>query len=407
MTLLVFLKALSDLGFLYTLIGFFCVIAGASPSALLLSLAIEALALTLSYRLTNRRALRFLPLVLLIGCFFFADGAAYIVMVAIGTVYVFLPVIRRTYEPDGDRQAQIFKLFWILTLALILFGLLFQQAAFLSQYLVPSAVTTLLSMIVLNRSLRHEPEVYCSRRYQLVNLAIVLGIGLIVMLLSSNWFISGCVYALRLIYTAIVEPILQGMIYLLVYLIQAVIWLFSWIRFGGSSEEKENVELDLSGNAADLGLDSTDGDYFVVENALTALGILAGCVLLFFLLRFLLRRNGAKKPVPGIRDIRSGIDAPAAQGERFPNGNPIARVRAQYRRFLRHCSALGVDRKISDTSLDIRNKSAKSVDSAASDELRTLYLQARYNNHAAKSDAIKAKELVTQIKKGKPSERLP
>ena len=395
----VLIKMASDLGFYYTFAGYFALLAHAHAGVLLTALAIQSFAFALSYLLREREGLRFAPFALIALCILLpqASWADYITMLP-PTVYAVFMAYKKTYEPEWDREADIFSVFWKLFLGLVFFGVVFRTAKIIGAIVIPMGVVTFTGCVLLTRSLRHEPEVYCSPRYQVMNLATVLLVSLAAGLLGSHAFLAAMLAVLKVIYSYIITPVMYVVIYALIGAIRVLMFLFSWIKLKKPEQEQE-TKLDLRGAKELMGLEEFEqNDTVVGKNLIIGVTIIAVAVILFFLFRFLARRKGDEKPSAGITDTRYRIDAAGEQAAEREEGTNVQKVRALYRRFLKLCAKRGIARLKSDTSLDVARRYSVDFDGADADALRGIYIGARYNGEASKDDAARAKELYHSLK---------
>ena len=397
MITIVFLKALCDLGFYCTFAGFFAVLLGAAPALLLAALPIQAACFAASFPL-RRGPLRFLPLALMAVCWLlpgagfpeyaaFAPPAAYLVWLA----------AKERYFPEWSHQADIFSRFWKIFFPFLLLAFLFGESETAAAVTIPAGAATLLCSVLLTRSLRHDPEVYCQPRCQLLNLAAVAGAGFCAFLLSTPAFLQGCLAVLRAVYTCAVGPVLMLAVYAVVGIAAALMWLFSWIKLGFQPPE-ETVMMDLQGMAETLGVQEASDTPDYLTRIAAALGIIGGILLLWAVFRFLARRNAASPPPGGESERRESIAAaPAAGGDRREN-SCAQQVRAQYRRFLKLYRRAGFPRSPRDTSRDIVRYSREAMGDDVS-ALRELYIAARYDGAATREDAAQAREICARLKR--------
>ncbi len=412
MTILVFLKAAADLAFYYTFAGTAAVLLGGSPAILLASLGIQSLCVSASYA-ADRKACgirekkgaaggfpRFLPLALLILCFLLPGaGLAERVAAVPPAAYVLWLSARRLYQPDWSRQVDIFSLFWKLFLAFFAAVSFCGGFSAASAIAPPCALILLTASVLLMRSLRHQPSVYCQKRYQAMELTAVLLMSLCAWFLSTRWFRDACLGLLSAVYQRLVIPVLLVFAYGAGLLLQALVWLFSFIRLGFRAPE-ETVELDLTSAAELLQLEEewTGGSPWLTR-ILTALGILAVLLLIFLLFRYLSQRQRPTFHPAAEGELRYSLDSPPAEKASPGESSAVQKVRSQYRKFLRLCRNRGASWKKSDTSQDVERLCRDLVDIDAEKQLRSLYLQARYHGQARKEDAEQARRLLASLKK--------
>lgn len=134
---------------------------------------------------------------------------------------------------------------------------------------------------------------------------------------------------------------------------------------------------------------------------LLALGTVLAVVLIVLLLRRLAQSRTKAQPVPGGGlERRSAVPPPERKRQPRPREGRAARqVRSQYRKFLRLCRDRGVSLSPGQTSGDIAALARGKLDGPAAEELRQLYLPARYDGRAEPGAAQRARALVEQLKK--------
>ena len=396
MLTMVGLKIAADLAFYYTLVGPPSLHFGGSSGALLGCLLLVTLCFVLSYCLRNRGALRFLPLALVAGCFFLpgAETATGVVLLPAWAYAVYLAA-RRVYEPEWSHQVDIFSLFWKLFLVYFAFELLLRVSDEAVTLSVMMGTVMLLCSVLLMRSLRHDPQVYCQAKYQLLNLALVAAALAAAGLLSSRTFLNGCFAVLKTVYLAVAKVLVQ----LLFWVIEGIAKLFSWLKIT-KPEGKESIQLDLSSAKDILQLEDSGGGEGsrILSYILIALGALAAIACLVLVFRYLSRREGERRPGGGPADSRYAVESRENQEGRAAPGSPVQRVRQQYRRFLRLCGRHGRVIQRSYTSREV-NDNCADLFAPQAEELRDIYLEARYNDSATKEDAARAKALYAEMKR--------
>lgn len=392
---MVFLKVAGDLAFYYTFAGPFALHFGAEEAWMLLTLAVVPFCVMLSYVLGDKGLLRFVPWLGGVVCVCLpALGLADRIMMLPPLAYALMLMILRRYRPEWGSQVEIFNVFWKVFLAYVLLSLMLRVSDAGVQLEVLMGMVTLVCLVLLMRSLRHEESVYRQPSYQLLNLGLVGAAMGVALLLSSKGFLNSVFAVLGAVYRVIAGVVMR----ILMLLLQAFAFLFSWIRFR-RNEDREMPELNLGGAAEIFGLEENTGaDGRAFTYVIYALAILAAIVVLILVFRFLARRYGEAPPAGDVRDNRVFLDDSDAREEKASRGSPVQRVRAQYKRFLRLCMKRGQELKRSDTSLEVNERCGHLFGHEAQ-ELREIYLHARYDHRADKDDALRAKELYARLKK--------
>lgn len=401
MLMMVLLKIISDLGFYLTVVGFLLAHFGAKPELMFAGAGIVSAAFLCTYFLRERGILRFLPLLGLAGLYFLPgmEIIDYVTAAPMAVYTVFL-CISKAYEPEWDRQVSILSLFWKVFAGVFLLNILFGDPEFLIRTAIPAGIVTLAADILLARSLRHEPSVYRSARYQLVNLAAVAAVLLVAAFLSSPVFLSAVTTALVLFYEHVAGPLLMFLIYAAIGLARRALDLLTLLRREGELEfQLEPVE--LSQLAEDLQLEGEyqQADILWLLRALEALGILLACALLVLFFLYLARRARDTPTSGSSMDERFSLDDEAPEIWDSASDSNVRRVREAYRRFLRLVRKRELDLNRSDTSADVSERVRGAFPREETDALRALYLAARYNDRATREDALAAQELYSKLKK--------
>ena len=396
MWMMTFLKMTADLGILLSAAGFFALQLGGHAAPLLISLPVFALSFAFSFLLKDRGILRFLPLIAA-GLLFLYPGLSLTDAVILLTelAYLIWLTVRQAYMPVWETQTEIFSVYWKVFLGVLILEWLGAPAETRAMTL-PAGLTASVCCILLNRSLRHEPSVYRTLRFQAVNLIGLAAVGFAALLLGSETFLSLVGTGLGWFYNTLIAPLLMGIIYLLIQLIKGIAWLFSFIKLK-DPEKKDAQDIKLDG--LDTEMELIQGEEAVGIRFLTALLIIAAAAAAFLLLRALARGLRKAKQAGTMQAVTLRSVAEEAVPEPVAPRGPVRRIREIYRRFLRLCLRRKVAIARSDTSLDVQRKSEGLFEEADSAALRRLYLKARYRETADEEEAEQARQLYRQLKK--------
>jgi hypothetical protein len=396
---LVFVKIAADLSLYYTFAGFIAAMLGAEPAMLVVAMLLQSVCFAISYLLRRHGALRLAPVAIAgLPALLPGLGIAGAVVCVPAWAYAIFLAGKRIYEPDWSQQTTIFSVFWKVLVALCALAMIFGQSAAVRSAVLPFGFITLVGSVLLMRSLRHDAAVYCSAKYQVMNLVIIAALVAFSFFLSSDLFLSFCGSILKTVYNGVFGPILTAIVYLFTYIARLLAYIFSAIRF------REKITLS---EALDMQLDTTEDSIVGSEtSSLTRIiaAVIAGVVALvviFIVFRALARRLKPSQSGSASADSRENV-SPIRQRSFAPAaGSPEAKVRAPYKKFLRLFSQRVSAPEASDTSMDIDRKGAPYFDKDASRELRRVYISARYGETATAQDAKYAKELYTALKKEK------
>ncbi len=403
MLTLVFIKSVSDLALYYSFAGLFALLFGGSNRAVLLGMVIQAAIFTFSYLLRQRQRsiLRFLPLLLLIFCWLIPGStlANYILLIP-AVIYMIYLVAKKIYEPDCYQQKDIFSIYWKVFIVFALFAALLGARSAVTAIAIPAGLICMACSVLLQQTLRHDPEVYCQPRYQVISIVVIGAVCVCALFLSSSAFLNACLRFLQIIYNRVIAPILMAIVYVIIFIINGIVQLISLFHINISTSS-EGLEIDMSGFSARdvLGIEEdvvTDGQ--ILERILIAIAIIAAAVILILLFRALSRRTRSQSPEPERKETRTSIQRNSPSASENATGS-VARVRTQYKKFLKLAFQQSVQPDKSDTSAEINRKYRHIFDSHATEELRDLYIEARYNGKATNEDAQRAKKLYSDIKK--------
>lgn len=392
-----FLRGLSELGFYYALAGTVAAVFGGSLA--LWALLVQSGCFALSAALQKRGWVRWLA-VLPAAVPFFLPGAVRADWIAAlpGLGYLVWMVRREDYGLSWSRGVDVFSMLWKVCIPFALVFPVYGGIKSLTAQGLPAFLLAAVSSVLLLRSIRHGPEIYCRRAYQVRNWLAVAAMLAGACLASMDWFL-GCIFW---IYDNVVTPLLLGLAMAVGLVLTAVMPLFYqllanlfWendidIAFPAGEAGPLDLARELAGESGNLG-----------GRVLAALGILAAALAAFLLFRWLLRR----RPGPEAEAISWGerrtVAAEPPRREVLP-ATYAGRVRAQYRRFLKLCQKKGVEISPSDTSAQVSAKAGRWLaDPEVLSALEAIYCRARYDNQATREDLAEMKRLWGQVRKGR------
>ena len=388
-------------------VSFYCAFAGLIARACggtgaFWGMLIQCLCFGLSHLGGSRRALRMVCLLPMILCWVIHWNALADCILLIPTaVYIVWLAWKNDYVLDCDRQQLLFGVFWKVLAAVVFLGVLLGKIEAITAVTIPYALVMLMCSVLLMRALRHEPKVYCGVRYQITNLSAVVVVVAVAGLLSTKAVLNGCVAALKAAYSTLIQPILEFLLNILLYIIEGIAILFSWLSIGkGKLEKEESPQIDLSGANDIFGEEVPLKEPSELLKTLgTVLLIAAAVVVLVLLFRWMNRRRGGEVTQTESGELRGTVES----GQRIvkkKETSPVRKIRAQYRSFLKWCTEVGVQVDRSSTSLDVhRQVNMISEHGAVSEQIRELYIKARYARVADQDGVRTMKQLCDRVKK--------
>ena len=392
-----FLRGLSELGFYYALAGTVAAVFGGSLA--LWALLVQSGCFALSAALQKRGWVRWLA-VLPAAVPFFLPGAVRADWIAAlpGLGYLVWMIRREDYGLSWSRGADVFSMLWKVCIPFALLFSVYGGVKVVAGQGLPAFLLAAVSSVLLLRSIRHGPEIYCRRAYQMRNWLAVAAMLAGACLASMDWFL-GCI---SWIYDNVVTPLLLGLAMAVGLVLTAVMPLIYqllanlfWegdidVAFPAGEAGPLDLARELAGESGNLG-----------GRVLTALGILAAALAVFLLFRWLLRRRPGPETETNSREERRTVAAEPPRREVLP-ATYAGRIRAQYRRFLKLCRKKGVEISPSDTSAQVSAKAGRWLaDPEVLSALEAIYCRARYDNQATREDLAEVKRLCGQVRKAR------
>lgn len=320
------------------------------------------------------------------------DRAAYLPAAA----YSFYLAARGEYLLSAGRQSGVFLLFCKVYPAFAIALSLLWDGAVMLNVSLPLAIWAFFLQIFLMRVLRQSPAVYRNPVFLLRNAGLLTVLGLTGFLLSSPVVLGAAQTGVGAVYFGLAVPILEkplaGIAWLAEHILMpAMTGLLNWIAARSGERGLEAPAGGTGPSALVQEIRPAEEPLLDGERLLEIIGILllvVGCILLF---RHLLRKNKASLTESG--PAKTQWTSRRMQ-RRWPTFflNPNARVRRAYSRYLERQAEHGVARGPSETSLDLLGR-APFLDPEAEQQLRQLYLKARYGECATSQDAAAAERL--------------
>ena len=391
------LRILTELSFYYAFASFISVVSGGRYAVA--GLVIQ----TLCFALSAARGKRWLRLVLLTpmaGFFLLPDVPAVDAAVFLGAAaYLVHQAFTGSYPLEWNRHVELFSAFWKaygFFAFLVVLGGGYDHLVAAS---LPVALVMLFSSVLAMRTLRHTPETYLQRRYQLINLLSVGAVTCAAAVIGSSWFLSACGAVAGAAYRTLICPLLMFLLVVLVMVLRAIAALFSWVKL--DLPEGQQVEVkEIDNLAKELGLGDVAGATAAGKWVLFLLGAVLIAVVLWLFFRWIDNLGLPERHAVSAAEVRLGTSTVSKGSGKTRGSTAVQKVRAQYRRFLKLYQTDGGEVRPGDTSRDIGDGARQmEFDAESCDRLRELYIRARYAGEADREDAVRAKELYAAIRK--------
>ncbi len=397
----VVLRILSDIGIYMTFAGTVAAAAGAAVAPMYYAWGALTAAFLLSWLLRERGRVRFGPLALpaVVYAFTVRTVPGWIMLAPISFYTVFL-IYKQRYDPEHSFEGRLFSVYWKVVPAPVVLCLLDRRGTILSSFTLPVVFITLLSLILLVRSLRHSPEMRSSVKYQLGELSAVLAAGAAAFVLSSETALRLFAACARGIYKVLILPVLYLAVRFIVAAARAIAKLVYLLKvnFAGGSGESVTIQMPALEEFAIEGIEDTETNP-IVGKVILAVGILVVVVVVFLFFRWMAGNFRRRRDYSGSGVVRTTEPEMEDALPGYLSRNNVGKVRSAYRKFLKLTMGRGIERRKSDSSLEVLNSCAGVFTGDGARRLRELYIRARYDDSATSEDAASAKRIVSELKK--------
>lgn len=327
---------------------------------------------------------------------FFVPGSYFLALVP-PVIYILYLIYTEKTLLSWDRQSELFsgsvKFFPLAGIAICLLG----NTVNFVQYSLPMVLVSVATSVFLMRMLRQPPSVYLDPRYQRRNCLLFIVVLFMAWLFSRDFMFRLAGSAMHFVYMNAIYPVLNCFITLFMVVLKIIMALFSWFKFG----EVRFTENHLGG--AEFGPTFKDaviiGDNVATtETFLTAILAIVLLVAAFYFFRWLALHNGEETFISRGFDMIRGKDSAKPKKERATT--TVLQVRRQYRIFLKLYKDHGGKIANSSTSRDVLQRSVEILPDISRDileEMRRIYLNARYGGTATKSDLKRMKQINKEL----------
>ena len=388
MTLCYFLKLLSELSLLFVVADCFLSVAAVGVESLIPAVffaAVGAVAYWMDEKHSNKT--KFLLPLLLIPMFLFGESFGTYLAIGLGALYVGMMIWQKRYYMDHDSQADFFRIGMFAAGGLSIPFVLLMKIDFIA----PFVLLYLMSGIFGLRLMRQDAAIFNETRFRVLNLLSVVGIVLLAVLISSDWFLAAAGFVLGKIYDVLVVPIFY-VIYACGY---ALYYLFIEIIFAGGygdTTKKLNFgDMSMPDEMKDalLGEEQVNGEPFLM--LLKGVFLIVG-ILLVLLLVYRNSKSRNSRSKDSAREARTSVTMIRPEEKIYADHiaprEPRAAVRYHYRNFLRLCLSLGQEFPRHYTSQHIENMTIGNFDKETLKSMRKTYIRARYSEHDITKDDV-------------------
>jgi len=325
--------------------------------------------------------------------------------VSVGIVISLIPVIiyvlgvvwRKNYVLSWHRQVDIVTVFWKVYLGFAFVVCLMGAYQELLRYSVPFAVVVICTSILALRMLRQEPEIYLNQEYQKKNMILLGGILVGAWLCSQKFVWIPIKYVLEILYTNLVVPILTLLAMCIGLIVAKIMGLYARILAWLDVDSEIILHTMYGQNEIENKIENLGKESSISSSVLILFGIIVAILGLVMFFRWLNQKWDPR--TDGATDIAMSIKIDEIRSVKERSSSRVQQIRRQYRKFLLLYQSCGEKLEICDTSKDISEKCARFLfDKNMLEEMRSIYIRARYDNDAAKSDIKKMKQINHMLK---------
>lgn len=399
MTGIIILGMLADISVWSALAGTIAACFGSH--AFLTVLPLPAVCFGLSALKQNSRAARTCISALAFAALFFPGLALpdYVVLIP-ACLYAAYTAFKGMYSVSAGRLRENLRMLARALPVPVLVCLFASKGSLITSVCAPCAACALLSSVTVLRMLRHDPDVYLQKLYQLINLLSVAAVCLFSLLLTSRPVLSAAAGIFLTVWLYIVVPVLQLTAYAAAYVFYGFVLLIKAVFPSVSLNPKEPLQLnDLSEM-----FESSEELQQLQDTARNSpwifyvILIAAAAAAVFFFFRMMMKSRENRRNTGGADTVRISHEELVRKPLR--HSASVRQIRKTYRAFLRYCRDRGMLIRPSLTSSDaLTAASLVSSETKAAEQLTGIYQNARYNDHADPEDAKKARELLDAVRR--------
>jgi hypothetical protein len=313
------------------------------------------------------------------------------------------------YELSHERQAELLrgfcKVFWVFALLLTTIA---QSAVAVGTAFLFAGLLAVASVLVL-RLLRHAPGEPITPRLLAVEAApLALLFLFVVGLLAVCGVLIGIAAPL---YGGFADAAAYGLAAVFYWpatlFVDGIRWL---LALAASRRETNTVTQPVSGTGTELSQAMQTTGAFPLGEWLLAVLLLALWIVALVLLFRLLAKKPPREQISATAEGARAVPAGKSKRKSAVPSPSVYFVRRQYRRFLKACKEANLPLLPADTSEEIRLRAEhdllRRAESTAKDtqeirqaaqQLRAIYICARYNGKASRADAAEAKRLTDRL----------
>ena len=324
------------------------------------------------------------------GVLFPGLEAAERVIAAVFFVKTYIDLRRNRYLPHTNTVESVMKTLVLVYAVLFICILMMEHADAAGRALLECAVLSLGAGILLKRTLRHDPAVYDQPGFQAANLLSITGAVLCGVVLRTEAVRSAAAAVLLFGWKRLFLPAVSLLVYIMALPMVALGWLLAKLHISFGTDMQDMAETIM---------EETNGLHFdqpvitVRERVSLFVPLMILLVLIVIVILYRSWKNGST-----FREPLLSADTPAEHTvvRTSQDHGEVMKIRRIYRKYLKRTER-NHPLVPKDTTLSVLNRNKYLWPGPEQEEMRELYVRARYRGSAAKSDTARMKELYAQM----------
>jgi hypothetical protein len=365
------------------------------------------LSLSISYALSfskKNNKLRYLPILGLAIALLFVNRTTGIIGAVIPYIYMLYIVIKDDYHVNYYRFKDLFINLFYAILPLLLIVFLVKNIELFNKVSLQYVMIFIISGLYLMRTSRHGQEIINNKKFMMMNAAVIITTTIASIVLSTDAILQVVIIAVKLAYSKILVPIVNGIIYVL-FLPMALLF-----NRAAKYEEAPPAPFEIPENV------EQEIERYMVEDpserVFSIFAYIMAIALLAFLIYGLIKVFSVRKKrrfinyAEGVKEQRSFLDDEDKRNknEKHLFNKSINQVRYWYKRFLMLCSKRKMSILENDSSNTIYIKSSNIFGNHVEDlnNMKEIYRKARYDKEDIDSYDVKTiKNIYKNLEKEK------
>lgn len=388
--ILKFLKAVSNLSFIFLIVNFFLCLTGYAPVNEYIFIWMIIFSINLyfeKYPGTYYKIL--LAVILMLPVIFIISNNEKIIVIIIFSVMFYLYKRNKNKLSYGDTAEEFKKSFFVILGIVIISGINFSSIN-INKFIIPYTIFYLIFTVLLLRYLRNYEYNAVNEKLNKINTVY----SIIVMVTAVISALESVRHSILSIILFIYRSIMSVFIYIFSMIFLLIYNLFKNIHLKGINPDIFKVDIKKSKLAdADYG-----GKDFALSNPLLykiiiiLINIILIMLVIYIIIRILDKKSKAVKISEKCEETKEFIFSEKHSKkikDRFVFGDYPSQIKYYYRKLMKDMISKGINLNKSDTTMDIHLKSEQVFNNSRLWKIREIYIKTRYGNKTCTKDDVK------------------